>query len=75
MELVAALNTRANTSKASRTEPRVREIESLKLISPLRPGQEFKMHVRRSAEDIVAIEITSLGAVHARGRVRLESND
>ena len=75
MELIAVLNTCADAPKTSRTEPQIQEIESLKLISPLRPGQEFKIHVRRSAENRVTLEITSSDAVHARGRVRLESYD
>jgi acyl-CoA synthetase (AMP-forming)/AMP-acid ligase II/3-hydroxymyristoyl/3-hydroxydecanoyl-(acyl carrier protein) dehydratase len=66
MECVRALLSR---------EPRIAEIESLKLIAPLRPGREFKIHTRITSENNVLLEITSTEAIHAKGRVRLAAND
>ena len=63
MELVAQLLGQA---------PRVAEIQSLKLTSPLRPGQRFRVHSRVTAGAKVEIKLWSSDATHATGRVRLE---
>ena len=52
--------------------PRVTEIESLKLTSPLRPGQRFRIQSRVTADSKVVIKLWSRDAIHATGRVRLE---
>jgi acyl-CoA synthetase (AMP-forming)/AMP-acid ligase II len=52
--------------------PRVAEINSLKLTSPLRPGQLFRLHVRVSAEGKVEFKLWSKEATYATGRLRLE---
>ena len=54
--------------------PRVTGVESLKLISPLRPGEAFRILVRCPSRTRVAIEITSDAGVHAKGRVTLASD-
>jgi acyl-coenzyme A synthetase/AMP-(fatty) acid ligase len=52
--------------------PRVTEIESLKLTSPLRPGQRFRIQSRVTADSKVVIKLWSRDAIHATGRVRFE---
>ena len=52
--------------------PRVAEIEALKLASPLRPGQRFRVHTRISAGAKVELTLCSEAVTHATGRVRLE---
>jgi len=52
--------------------PRVAEINSLRLTSPLRPGQLFRLHVRVSAEGKVEFKLWSKEATYATGRLRLE---
>jgi acyl-coenzyme A synthetase/AMP-(fatty) acid ligase/3-hydroxymyristoyl/3-hydroxydecanoyl-(acyl carrier protein) dehydratase len=63
MELVAQLLGRP---------ARVTEIKSLKLASPLRPGQRFRVHSRVSAGERVEFKLWSRDATHATGRVRLQ---
>jgi len=57
--------------------PRVAEIESLKLASPLRPGQAFRIRSRVSGdakgESKVEIRLWSEADVYAVGRIRLEA--
>jgi 3-hydroxymyristoyl/3-hydroxydecanoyl-(acyl carrier protein) dehydratase len=66
MELVAQLLGHA---------PRVSEIQSLKLTSPLRPGQRFRIHSRITAGAKVEFRLWSEDATHAAGRVRLETSE
>lgn len=67
MELVAQLLGHA---------PRVVEIESLRLASPLKPGQRFRVHSRVTRGDETGVKVEfklwSGDATHATGRVRLE---
>jgi len=55
-------------------KPRVAAIESLKLISPLRPGEDFRILVRCPSETRLSVEISSDAGIHAKGRLRLASN-
>jgi hypothetical protein len=52
--------------------PRVAEIITLKLTSPLRPGQRFRVHARVVGDEKVEFKLWSKEATHATGRVRLE---
>ena len=56
--------------------PRVAEIESLRLASPLKPGQRFHVYSRVTRGDEtgakVEFKLWSRDATHATGRVRLE---
>jgi len=52
--------------------PRVTEIESLRLTSPLRPGQRFRINSRVTADAKVVFKLWSREATHATGRVRFE---
>jgi len=63
MELVAILQQRA---------PELAEVESLKLISPLRPGQRFRLQSRLLHGEKFEIKLWSQSATYAIGCVRLE---
>jgi acyl-coenzyme A synthetase/AMP-(fatty) acid ligase/3-hydroxymyristoyl/3-hydroxydecanoyl-(acyl carrier protein) dehydratase len=52
--------------------PRATEIESLKLTSPLRPGQRFRIRIRITSDAIVEFKVWSKEATYSTGRVRLE---
>ena len=54
--------------------PRVAEVESLKLRAALWPGSRFAIRVRASSDTRIDFEIRGGDAVHATGRVRLESD-
>jgi 3-hydroxymyristoyl/3-hydroxydecanoyl-(acyl carrier protein) dehydratase len=52
--------------------PLVVEIESLKLSSPLRPGQRFRIRSRLGENAKVEFKVWSRDSTHATGRVRLK---
>ena len=52
--------------------PQVVEIESLKLSSPLRPGQRFRIRSRLAENAKVEFKVWSRDSTHATGRVRLK---
>ncbi len=54
--------------------PRVAEIISLKLTSPLRPGQRFRVRAHVVGDEKVEFKLWSKEATHATGRVRLEAS-
>jgi len=51
--------------------PQVEEIELLKILAPLEPGDRFRIHVRSIGETRIEFRIWSEESEHARGRVRL----
>ena len=52
--------------------PRVAEIELLKLTSPLRPGQRFRLHIRIATDATVEFKLWSKEVTYATCRVRLD---
>ena len=50
---------------------RVEEVESIKLIAPLRPGDRFEMTVRIASATKLVIQIFSGDTVYMKGRVRV----
>ena len=55
--------------------PRVRTIESMKLVTPLRPGDTFRIRVQQAAPDVLRIGVTSDDVPHLKARVRLSTDD
>ncbi|GEM_PF-52218 len=51
--------------------PRVSAVESIKLVTPLRPGDTFRIHVHNPEPDLLRIEVASESAPHLKARVRL----
>ena len=51
--------------------PRVAELESLKFLAPLAPGNAFRIQVRSVADSQIDFTIYAEGVDYARGRVRL----